>query len=88
MASVPQILGEHPLAKDKDGKLIGDFLMPLDKAYEIHKLRAEPIVQAKKTERNAVAALSGTPSEGGATMSNDADWQPGQDRRWWNKVKN
>ncbi len=73
--------------KDKDGKLIGDFLLPLDRALEIYKLKAEPIVQAKKQERNAVASLSGARSEGGTIMSNDADWQPGQDRRWWNKVK-
>lgn len=73
--------------KDSDGKLIGDFLLPLDRAYEIYKLKAEPIVQAKKQERNSVASLTGARSEGVASMSSDADWQPGQERRWWNKVK-
>ncbi len=73
--------------KGTDGKLIGDFLLPVDRAYEIYKLKSEPIVVAKKQERNAVASLSGAPSEGTASMSNDASWQPGQDRRWWDKVK-
>lgn len=72
--------------KDKDGMLIGDFLMPLDQAYEIYQIQQNPASQAKREERNKVAALSGARSEGPASVSNDADWQPGQDRRWWNKV--
>lgn len=74
--------------KDKAGNLIGDFLLPLDRAYEIYKLKADPLVKAKKTERNAVASLAGARSEGTPSGSSDADWQPGQDRRWWNKVGN
>lgn len=73
--------------KDNDGNLIGDYLMPLDRAYEIYKLKAEPVVQAKKTERNAVASLTGARSEGSPSGSSDADWQPGKERRWWDKVK-
>jgi hypothetical protein len=73
--------------KDKDGKLIGDYLLPLDKAYEIYKVKHTPVVQAKRTERNQVASLQGARSEGASSGSSDADWQPGQDRRWWNKVK-
>jgi len=73
--------------KDRDGKLIGDYLLPLDKAYEIYKLNNEPVVQAKKQERNAVAALQGARSEGSPSNTADADWQPGQNRRWWNKTK-
>lgn len=73
--------------KDKDGKLLGDFLMPLDQAYEIYSLQHEVAAQPKKAERNAVAALSGARSEGTASSSADAEWQPGQERRWWNKVK-
>jgi len=42
--------------KDQDGKLLADYLLPLDKAYEIYKLNNEPKIIAKKTERNAVAA--------------------------------
>lgn len=73
--------------KDNDGKLIGDFLLPLDRAYEIYKLKSEPINTAKRQERNQVASLTGARSEGTPSTSADADWQPGQDRRWWNKVK-
>lgn len=72
--------------KDAQGKLIADFLLPLDRAYEIYKLKSAPIVEAKRTERNKVASLTGARSEGGSVSSTDADWQPGQDRRWWNKV--
>ena len=72
--------------KDNNGKLIGDYLMPLDNAYEIYKLNSEPAIQAKKVERNAVAALQGARSEGTPSNSSDAEWRPGQDRRWWNKV--
>lgn len=71
--------------KDKDGKLLGEYLLPLDQAYEIYKLNNEPKLVAKKTERNAVAALSGARSHGD-TNTTDADWQPGKDRRWWDKV--
>jgi hypothetical protein len=72
--------------KDKDGRLIGEYLLPLDKAYEIYKLNQEPVVQAKKQDRNAVAALQGARSQGTPSSTSDADWQPGQDRRWWNKI--
>ena len=73
--------------KNAQGQLIGEYLLPLDKAYEIFKVKHEPVIAAKKTERNAVAALSGARSEGTPSVSSDADWNPGQDRRWWNKVK-
>lgn len=73
--------------KDAQGQLIGEFLLPLDRAYEIYKLKSTPIVEAKRTERNKVASLQGGGSEGSPSNSTDADWQPGQDRRWWNKVK-
>ncbi len=73
--------------KDRDGKLLGEYLLPLDKAYEIYQLQQEPVEKPKNTQRNAVAALTGARSEGTPSGSNDAEWQPGQDRRWWNKVK-
>lgn len=73
--------------KDADGKLIGEYLMPMDRAYEIYKLKAEPVNTAKRQARNQVASLSGARSEGNAVSQTDAEWQPGQDRRWWNKVK-
>lgn len=73
--------------KDKDGKLIADFLMPLDQAYEIYQLNTEPKVAAKKAERNAVASLSGARSEGAPSSAADTEWQPGRERRWWDKVK-
>lgn len=74
--------------KDADGNLIGDYLLPLDKAYEIYKLNQEPVVSAKKAERNAVASLSGARSEGTPTVSNDADWKPGQWGQWREKLPN
>lgn len=73
--------------KDKDGKLIGDYLLPLDKAYEIYKVQNDPITQAKRSQRNEVASLSGARSEGTPTGTSDADWKPGQGRRWWNKTQ-
>lgn len=77
---------ENYSPKDKDGKLIGEYLLPLDKAYEIYKVQTDPITQAKKNERNSVAALNGARSEGAPTGTSDADWRPGQGRRWWNKT--
>lgn len=73
--------------KDKEGRLLGDFLLPLDKAYEIYQLQHETAAKPKKAERNAVAALSGARSESAAPVSAEAEWQPGQERRWWDKVK-
>lgn len=73
--------------KNAEGKLIADYLLPLDQAYEIYQVQAAPQNKAKREERNAVAALSGSRSEGAPSGSADADWQPGQDRRWWSKVK-
>lgn len=73
--------------KDERGRIYADYLMPLDKAYEIYQMRTAPKAQAKKQERNAVAALTNARSEGTPTGSSDADWQPNQDRRWWNKVQ-
>ena len=73
--------------KTPDGKIIGEYLFPLDKALEIYKLKAEPVNTAKRQARNQVASLSGARSEGNAVSTSDAEWQPGQDRRWWDKVK-
>jgi len=78
---------ENYSPKDKDGRLIGEYLLPLDKAYEIYKVQTDPITQAKRTERNQVASLTGARSEGTPTGNSDADWKPGQGRRWWNKVQ-
>lgn len=72
--------------KDKDGKLIGEYLLPLDRALEIYKMKSEPIVIAKKTQRNAVASLSGAKSEGTPSDASDADWKPGERGRWMNKI--
>ena len=72
--------------KDGSGKLIGEHLMPLDQAYEIYQIQQRPETQAKRTERNKVASLSGARSEGGTSATDAENWQPGQDRRWWNKV--
>lgn len=72
--------------KDAEGKLLGDYLMPLDKAYEIYQLQQAPVSQAKKNERNQVASLTGAHSQGTPASGSDAEWQPGQGRRWWNKV--
>lgn len=71
--------------KDKDGNLLGDFLLPLDKAHEIYKLKHETSTSVKKAERNAVAALQGTKSDGTPVTGNDADWQPGWGQ-WRNKL--
>lgn len=73
--------------KDAQGQLIADYLLPLDKAYDIYKVKNAPVIAAKKTERNAVASLSGARSEGAPSASADTDWQPGRERRWWDKVK-
>lgn len=78
---------ENYSPKDKDGRLIGEFLLPLDKAYEIYKVTNDPISQAKRTERNQVASLTGASSQGTPTGTSDADWKPGQGRRWWNKTQ-
>jgi hypothetical protein len=77
---------ENYSPKDSEGNLIADFLLPLDKAYEIYKLNAEPVVQAKKAQRNAVASLSGAKSEGTPTGTSDADWKPGQTGSWIAKL--
>jgi len=72
--------------KDESGKLIGEYLMPLDQAYEIYQVQNAPKVQAKRAERNKVAALSGARSEGKVTADSDEDWDPRAQRRWWDKV--
>lgn len=69
--------------KDKDGKLIRDFLLPLDKAYEIYSVRTEAKSSEKRAARDQVAALTGARAEGSASASSSAPWQPGQ---WRNKV--
>ena len=72
--------------KDKNGKIPEEYLLPLDQAYEIYQLQQE---QAKpnRSARNAVAALSGSRSEGAPGTTSDADWNPRDQRRWWDKTK-
>lgn len=71
--------------KDRNGKIPEEYLLPLDKAYEIYQLQVE---QAKpnRSQRNAVAALSGAKSEGAPAVTSDADWKPGQSGRYLNKL--
>jgi hypothetical protein len=69
--------------KDTDGMLLRDFLLPLDKAYEIYSVRSDAKTSATRQARNGVAALTGAQSEGSASASNQGQWQPGQ---WRNKV--
>jgi len=72
--------------KDSKGKLIGDYLMPLDQALEIYQVQNAPKVQAKKIERNKVASLSGARSEGKPTGESASDWKPGWNGEWRNKI--
>lgn len=69
--------------KDKDGKLLRDFLLPLDKAYEIYSVRTDAKTAEKKAARSQVASLTGARSEGSPTGSSTQAWQPGQ---WRNKI--
>lgn len=69
--------------KDKDGNLVRDFLLPLDKAYDIYSVRSEAKTSATRQARGAVAALTGARSEGSSGGSAQGQWQPGQ---WRNKV--
>lgn len=69
--------------KDKEGKLLRDFLLPLDKAYEIYSVRTDAKTAEKKAARSQVASLTGARSEGSPTGSNTQSWQPGQ---WRTKV--
>lgn len=69
--------------KDKDGKLLREFLLPLDKAYEIYSVRNEAKSSGKRAARDSVAGLTGARSEGSASTPSAAPWQPGQ---WRNKV--
>lgn len=71
--------------KDKNGKIPEEYLMSLDDAYEIYQMQSVA-VKPNRSERNAVAALSGTRSQGGAGSGSDADWRPGQRARWERKL--
>lgn len=69
--------------KDKDGKMLRDFLLPLDKAYEIYSVRSEAKTSEKRAARSSVASLQNARSEGSPSGSTAQAWQPGQ---WRNKV--
>lgn len=71
--------------KDKNGKIPEDYLMSFDDAYEIYQMQSE-VAKPNKTNRNAVAALSGTRSQGAPDASSDSNWRPGQRARWENKL--
>jgi len=71
--------------KDKNGKIPEEYLMSLDDAYEIYQIQAETSKPSRK-ERNAVAALSGTRSQGTPEPTSDSDWRPGQRGRWEKKL--
>lgn len=71
--------------KDRNGKIPEEYLLPLDQAYEIYQLQAETSKPSRK-ERNSVAALASTRSQGTPDTSSDANWRPGQRGRWENKL--
>lgn len=70
--------------KDKDGKMLRDYLLPLDKAYEIYSIRNEAKTSAKREARTQVASLTGARSEGSPSGPAVSDWKPGQ---WRNKIR-
>ncbi len=69
--------------KDKNGKLMRDFLLPLDKAYEIYSVRSDVKTAEKKAARSNVASLQSARSEGSPSGSSSQSWVSGQ---WRNKV--
>jgi len=69
--------------KDADGKMLREYLLPLDKAYEIYSVRNEAKTSAKREARSQVASLTGARSEGSPSNGTGQAWQPGQ---WRNKV--
>lgn len=69
--------------KDKNGNLVREFLLPLDKAYEIYSVRNDAKTTVSRQARNAVATLTGARAEGSSDGSAAVAWQPGQ---WRNKV--
>lgn len=71
--------------KDGNGKIPEEYLLPLDQALEIYNLQAET-AKPNRSQRNAVAALSGARSEGAPTATSDADWKPGQSGRYLSKL--
>lgn len=69
--------------KDKDGMMLRDYLLPLDKAYEIYSVRSEAKTSVSRKARSEVAALTGARSEGSGSAQEAGNWQPGQ---WRNKI--
>lgn len=71
--------------KDRNGKIPEEYLMSLDDAYEIFQMQSEAS-KPNRSQRNAVAALSGARSEGASSIASDADWKPGQRGRYESKL--
>lgn len=69
--------------KDKDGMMMRDYLLPVDKAYEIYSVLNEAKTSVSRKERSAVAALTGARSEGSGDGQESENWRPGQ---WRNKI--
>ena len=68
-----------------DGKYIEGAMMPFEKAWEIYELKQGSSNAPKRSSRDAVASLSGSPSQG------DADIQAEKDKNFnpldWNSYK-
>lgn len=64
-------------AKDAKGNYQG-AIMPFDKAWEIYELKQNSGKSAQRNDRNAVAALSGTSTQGNTdvTAEQNKNWNP------------
>lgn len=71
--------------KDRNGKIPEEYLMSLDDAYEIYQMQHEA-AKPNRSQRNAIAALSGARSQGAAGTTADSEWKPGMRARWESKL--
>jgi len=64
-------------AKDRDGNYLG-AIMPFEKAWEVYELKNNSAKTSQRKDRDSVAAITGSQSQGNTDISGEKDknWNP------------
>lgn len=88
-SAILDIVDEYT-AKDRNGNYLG-AIMPFDKAWEIYEMKNKSSRTSQRRERDSVAAIAGTSTQGNTTdvqAEKDRNWNPLARGSWRSRLQN
>lgn len=72
--------------KDKDGKILREYMTPVSKAHEIWQLKKEAALVSKRQARSKVVSLTSAKTEGETAAGSAIEFIPGRRGQWETKL--